>query len=826
MKRNLKEKFRLPRKLAKVCAECIVVSLLMTMALHANGLQAEMIGIHAPSSAQSEVSDEAIENPETLQEEVEEGPKDEAGIEEVLKEEAELETEDGLKDEAGLENIEVLKDEVGLKDGEGLEGEEGMEVEEPPSEEPADREEPAPIPVPTPLVYGTPSLSIEAADGNNAYYRSKPDISLHYNSAQGEMHYRLLLPSGKELNGLVQEATPLLLPGKYLEEGKNRFSAWLMGEGQEQWRNDSELLVDSIAPSTPAISYSKALEDGQLRSNSGISLSFQASDQGSGVVGYEVTFANGSKSFCDGKEGNYTISSPYQGSVKVCAIDVAGNRSQISESASICVDQVAPSLEVDVMGGFDTWHSEAPELHLLCEDTGVSAGLHSLKLWVNDKCVMEEGAESLVASPGVTVRNYMVTEIGAFNVKVVLFDFAGNEAVVERQLLYDPLPPNVTYLNAFNGMLIGDGRDVLLQINDDVAIAAYQLDLTCQAPTGASKTTTYSQVDLQQKQVSFAVPIHEEGRYNAALWVRDVSGKTTYHSLRFELDQSSPLIRKVEQLDGSSLPFFRWAYDQEDIVSDDNLTSEVLLLDNVPYERGETIVAEGAHLFEVKASDAVGNVGIARALFEIDHTAPVIEVANVEDGARLEHAVNLSLAVRGKGERISAVSINNEKIPIAKTQKFMEHFLKEQKHYKVEVKAIDLAGNESIKVISFQIKGKSDKGMNKEGDSLGTEQATLSNTGKMTRNVNNSGVSRKIGAKSSEDAYDQEEQMLLMKASAHANGEEISEEEMRMLFEAAEKMHDAPRGVAFVIVGFLISLGIGVVIAICGRKIRKQKKLP
>ena len=61
------------------------------------------------------------------------------------------------------------------------------------------------------------------------------------------------------------------------------------------------------------------------------------------------------------------------------------------------------------------------------------------------------------------------------------------------------------------------------------------------------------------------------------------------------------------------------------------------------------MTGEGWHTLEVKAVDAAGNIGVSRADFVIDHSAPEIVFRDVREGESLRRRTNLSGDTGGSG---------------------------------------------------------------------------------------------------------------------------------------------------------------------------------
>ena len=104
-----------------------------------------------------------------------------------------------------------------------------------------------------------------------------------------------------------------------------------------------------------------------------------------------------------------------------------------------------------------------------------------------------------------------------------------------------------------------------------------------------------SKQELSEKEVSIPFVFEEDGHYECRIQVEDRAGWKTDKEYRFVIARSSQVIRYVDQLNGTDLPFFQWNYEVEEAVSDLTDYQYQMLLDGLEYAKGRLVTEEGVH---------------------------------------------------------------------------------------------------------------------------------------------------------------------------------------------------------------------------------------
>jgi hypothetical protein len=127
-----------------------------------------------------------------------------------------------------------------------------------------------------------------------------------------------------------------------------------------------------------------------------------------------------------------------------------------------------------------------------------------------------------------------------------------------------------------------------------------------------------------------------------------------------------------------------------------NLASLRTLLDGNEVEPGSLVEAEGEHLLVASAADWAANHSAAQVRFTIDRTAPSINVSGVADGQVYPGAVNPLITVADRHLASRVTTLNGQDFvsggPISG-----------EGAYVLAIRAVDQAGNESVREIRFSI---------------------------------------------------------------------------------------------------------------------------
>lgn len=183
----------------------------------------------------------------------------------------------------------------------------------------------------------------------------------------------------------------------------------------------------------------------------------------------------------------------------------------------------------------------------------------------------------------------------------------------------------------------------------------------------------------------------------------DGAGHIASAARRFTIDRHNPVIRYIDELDGTYQKSFRLDHTYGELIQDFTTVTCTVTLDGQLYPLGKHVIREGLHILELKAVDSAGNVGTAKAEFVIDHTAPEIVFKDLKEGEAYEETHTFQVTVSDQNDTIQEIRINGIRQATSGHSKIYQYTVEEEKSYEVSVKAVDRAGNQTVERISFEI---------------------------------------------------------------------------------------------------------------------------
>ena len=555
-----------------------------------------------------------------------------------------------------------------------------------------------------------PIIEYEKPAGSNGFYRSAPDVKISHGLEEHPVFYRFSNENNQIYAGTVEDMEHIIRASLF-GEGQNILEVWVCF-GSERWYEKMEFSIDRINPSMPEIYIDEKVITETIVSNNVIKLSLKSLDEGSGIYGYFYAVEGEEKDFVQGEEATIEISTEFFGRIHVVAVDYAGNESSPAFSPILIIDKTAPTVHIFSDIDLDKWQQDHIPVYVSVHDGGVSSGLKSIYCYINDIMVESRYFSNTNEQISFTSFDIVVAE-GSINgkgteIRVVAEDMSGNGFIYSQLVFLDTKDPEISFQDVHENMILGSDRTLTIYIEDNNYISFYSVDVKHEP-----FSTDLNYVDggykeefeagkLQNKHV-VELPISKEGYYSISVSARDISGRKVNSSINFIMDKTSPIIRYVEQLNGSHVPFFQWGYSPEEMIIDATGFSYHKILNGRIYHRNTYVDTEGMYGFQVRAIDEAGNVGVANAFFTIDNTPPDIHIYHVEQAGEYYDEVLLGIAVLGHGERISRIVINNEDRNISRHSQFCQYNIDSHGNYEVIVEADDLAGNVSTKTVSFSV---------------------------------------------------------------------------------------------------------------------------
>lgn len=348
------------------------------------------------------------------------------------------------------------------------------------------------------------------------------------------------------------------------------------------------------------------------------------------------------------------------------------------------VDTKPIQIEMQAENGFSAWHNSPQNVTVYAKERG--SGIAYVRCIVNGQVVKEEKKD------GIT---FAVSEnsIGGNGVKIEVEakDTAGHISRATEVLYIDGKPPVFTIQGVKDGT--AQNRDVSLKFGaaDDNVLHRKSLRITLTGTDGKEKVV----LDKWNGTVTLA----EEGAYLLMAVLEDAAGNRTEQKLCFTIDKTKPEILKISELNGVYMQKFIADFQVADIVRECSDYKCELALDGKPYDLKKVLQTEGKHQLYVKVTDVAGNLAEADAVFYIDRTRPEIRIMGVEDHAEYEGEAAWTVQLANRGDRIVGIWLNGEKC-VWKDQ----YRVKEPGTYRMLVRAVDAAGNRSVKEVQFRVK--------------------------------------------------------------------------------------------------------------------------
>lgn len=385
--------------------------------------------------------------------------------------------------------------------------------------------------------------------------------------------------------------------------------------------------------------------------------------------------------------------------------EVDGSRQQFT----FRIDTIAPELSLSAPVGFDVWYTEDVIVTADAMDATMGSGLQSMRWFVNGNLIEEKNLTSFSPDEG-GLQEQMITESSSngkpIPIVVEVIDRAGNVTSMNRGLYIDRRAPTIGWSGATDYMISGQPVSISNTLQDENGLASKSVQIRFQDVDGVVSERECSDWQNRAEGNIVSMRLEQDGIYEITARASDYAGHETVQTMHLTVDQTCPVVRYVDQLNGTYLPYFEWNYDAKDMVSDFTSYEYHMKLDGFLYLPNERVTGEGMHLFQVEAVDAAGNKSEMQASFVVDHTAPNILFRNVEDGATYTESVGMIISTEDENDYIQKIEINGERQKISGTSQFYQFPMQESGDYTVTVTANDLAGNRVQRTIRFTVQEK------------------------------------------------------------------------------------------------------------------------
>ena len=430
-----------------------------------------------------------------------------------------------------------------------------------------------------------------------------------------------------------------------------------------------------------------------------------------GVTRY--LFENGNGERQEGTLGKLNESCPWKrmnftdgrNILEIWMEDEEGGLVENSESRrEFWLDSARPEVHVEVAGGSDAWHQEAAEIQVETSDGTNGSQIAEIICKTGEKVI---GKSSKAA------EKFRIEEESkngdAVPVTIIAVDMAGNQSAVTEKVFIDRAVPDISIQGIQDYMITSKAVKVNYLTEEENEFQMVQACVFQEDTTGKKEETEITEWETKWSEETGRTRkesnqvLTEDGIYKIRMDVTDMAGHENHEERQVIIDKENPVIAHVEELEGKYLKSFQWDYSIEESIKDFTSYTYTMKLDDTVYRPGEKVEKEGIHTLAVEVTDSAGNKSAARARFTIDRTPPVIRFENIKEGESYEKERKFYVRTENPEDQIEYIKINGKKQKNKKQKAVHEYKVEEAKAYEIEVKAEDLAGNEQISRIGFQV---------------------------------------------------------------------------------------------------------------------------
>ena len=365
------------------------------------------------------------------------------------------------------------------------------------------------------------------------------------------------------------------------------------------------------------------------------------------------------------------------------------------------IDTQAPAIWLGAPRGFEAWYQETASITVTGEDGELGSQIEE---------VVCASGNSLIGKskelPATFQVAYASAKGNSIKITVTARDRAGNTASRSCGLYIDRQPPKARIEGIEDYMITSKPVEVRYFVEEENVMEDMRAWARREDPQGNAGEIPVSEWSETESGKCARQVLADDGIYQLSLSCMDKAGYEAGKAARFIIDTKSPLISYVDRLDNQYLKRFCWNYPASEWIRDITSYTYTILLDGRIYPMGQEVLEEGRHTLEVKAIDAAGNTGTAKARFVIDHTPPQVVFRDVEDGKDYEEEKTFQVTLEDQEDQIDEIKINGEAQKTNKRSRIYQFTVQDLKNYEIEVRASDYAGNQAVGHMQFQVSPK------------------------------------------------------------------------------------------------------------------------
>ncbi|WP_419954640.1 Ig-like domain-containing protein [Neobacillus niacini] len=275
----------------------------------------------------------------------------------------------------------------------------------------------------------------------------------------------------------------------------------------------------------------------------------------------------------------------------------------------------------------------------------------------------------------------------AYHFHVLARDKAGNETTLEIKFTVDTTKPALSISGILDGFF---NENVVPNITySDIHLDPSRTSVTLNGAPYKNGT----KLELEKDYVLKAI-------------VTDLANNVSTRTIVFTIDKTSPVIKFKEPV---SNKYFNKDVIPELLIEDLNEYDIIALtLDGKEYKLGDPITSEGKHVLFFEVKDKAGNIKQLSVEFVIDKKAPKIIYDGIKQNEQYYEAVKATISLDNPKDNIKSILVNGkvhhfEQSAGENGAAVFTSTFSEINSYKVEVTAVDDAGNETTIDIPFEI---------------------------------------------------------------------------------------------------------------------------
>jgi len=439
------------------------------------------------------------------------------------------------------------------------------------------------------------------------------------------------------------------------------------------------IYIDNKAPEAASVSISAANnkgvnnESGNFYSDS-ITVTIGVTDEGSGAARAVLYVGDSKLSDADVKSGKATFTIPVEteGNVSFNLIDNVGNTNEnvklsdinkaqsVYKSSYIVTEQNVSVVDISATrpADNDEWYNAGITCNVAVTETGVSSGIRSVEVTVNGKRYTgDDNIAGIIKEKLYTVNideamiGELVNQNGAYTIKVVTTDNAGNEASSEKTFYIDMTAPVVSEITGpAEGAAYSSDVDISFTVseapfNESGNHTTVSVERTLDGETAHNDITYDSSDNTLDKTYRFT----EDGIYTISVSSVDNAGNiSNTRTTSFTIDKIAPVINVTGVTSDTyySDPVTMTLNVTESNYSDNSVSitatrdnsgtiSNVQLEEFTGTEKSSTrdyvFSEDGTYTVAVNAVDRAGNTAAEQIYtFTVDNTVPEVVISGID----------------------------------------------------------------------------------------------------------------------------------------------------------------------------------------------------